>query len=101
MILAELSGLIALSLEGGGKRAGLHRNSDIGACLADRGQTGSERNFTRDKICPARGATGLGVVIGEDHSLCRELVEVRRLAGHDSAVIRADVKPPDVVTHDE
>ena len=54
-----------------------------------------------DEVGAAGGAARFGVVVGESHALGGELVEVRRLAGHDALVIGADIEPADVVTHDD
>src|SRR5262249_14853000 len=40
-------------------------------------------------------------IVGEPHAFRRQLVEVRRPAGHDALVVDADIGPADVVTHDE
>ena len=101
MVLAELPGGVALRLERGGERAGLRRHADIGAGLADGRQAGAERNLAGDEVGAARRATGFGVVVGEPHAFGGQLVEVRRLAGHDALVIGADVEPADIVAHDD
>ena len=101
MVLAELSGGIALRLERGGDRAGLGRHADVGAGLADGRQARAQGNLAGDEGGPARRAAGLGVVVGEQHALRGQLVEVRRLAGHHAPVVGADVEPADVVAHDE
>ena len=54
-----------------------------------------------DEVGAAGGAACLGVVVGEQHPLGGQLVEIRRPAGHDAPVIGADVEPADVVAHDE
>jgi hypothetical protein len=101
VVLAELRGGIALSLERGRKRAGLRGHADVGARLADRRQAGAQGDLAGDEARPSRRAAGLGIIIREQHALRGELVEVRRLARHHAAVIGADVEPADVVTHDE
>ena len=101
VVLAELPGGVALRLQRGGQRAGLVRQADIGARLAHGGQPGAKGNLAGDEVRPARRAACLGVVVGEHHALCGQLVEVRRLAGHDAAVVGADVEPADVVAHDD
>ena len=82
-------------------RDGLVGHADVGAGLADRRQAGAQRNFAGDEVGAARRAACLGVVVGEQHAFGGELVEVRRLAGHDAPVIGADVEPADIVTHDD
>ena len=71
VVLAELAGRVALRLERGGERAGLGRHADIGAGLADGRQAGAQRDLAGDEVRPARRATRLGVVVGEQHALRR------------------------------
>ena len=76
-------------------------NADVGAGLAHGRQARAQRDLAGDEVGPARRAARLGVVVGEQHALLGQLVEVRRLAGHDAAVVGADVEPADVVAHDD
>ena len=69
------------------------------AGLPDRRQTDADRQFAGDEVGATRGATRLGVVVGEDRPLGGELVDVRRLPGHHAAVVGADVPDADVVAH--
>ena len=75
--------------------------ADIGACLADRGHSGTDRQLAGDEIRAASGAARLRIVVGKAHALGREPVEIRRFARHDALMISADVEPADVVAHDE
>ena len=90
-----------MRLECGGERAGLGRDADVGAGLAHRGQARAQWDLAGDEVGPPRRAARLGVVVGEQHALRGQLVEVRRLARHHAAMIGADVEPADVVAHDE
>ena len=101
VVLAELAGGVTLRFERGGKRAGLGREADVRARLADGGQARAQWNLAGDEVRATRRAACFGVVVGEPHALAGELVEVRRLAGHDALVVGADVEPADVVTHDD
>ena len=101
VVLAELAGGVAHRLERGRDRRRLVRNADRGARLADRRQAGADRELAGDEVRAPGGAARLGVVVGEQHPFGGQLVEVRRPAGHDAAVVGADVEPADVVTHDE
>ena len=67
---------------------------DLGAGLADRGHAGADGQLAGDEVRPARRATRLGVVVGEQHALFGQLVEVRRPAGHHAAMVGADVPQP-------
>src|SRR5262245_49927127 len=101
MVLAELPGRVAKRLERRGKRTGLIRNTDISAGLADRRQARAERNLAGNEIGAAGRAACLRVIVGEDHPVGGELVEVWGLARHDSTVVGADIEPADIVAHDD
>ena len=72
----------------------------VGAGLAHCRQAGTDRQLPGDEVRPARGAACLRVIVGEPHSFGCKLVEIRRSACHDALVVRTDVEPADVVTHD-
>src|SRR5271156_1060288 len=78
-------------------------SSDPERCarLADRSQSRADRQLAGDEVRPSRGATRLGIVVGEPHPFVGELVQVRRPPGHDALVVDADVGPTYVVAHDE
>ena len=101
MVLAELTGGVAHRLQrrGNGHRLG----GQAGGCagLSDRGHAGADRQLAGDEVGATRRAARLGVVVGEQHALGGELVEVRRPAGHHAAVVGADVPDADVVAHDD
>jgi hypothetical protein len=78
----------------------LRRHPRRCAGLADGCKSCPDRQLAGDEIGAARGAARFGVIVSETHALGGQLVEVRRLAGHDSLVVRADIEPADVVTHD-
>ena len=101
MILAELSCGIALGLERSCNRRSLGWHSDVGAGLAHGCQARAQGNFPGDEGSSARRATGFGIIVGEQHALRGQLVEIGCLAGHHAPVIGADVEPADIVAHDE
>ena len=101
VVLAELAGGVAQRLERGGDGRRLGRQADGGAGLADGGHAGADRQLAGDEIRAAGRAARLGVVVGEQHALSGDLVEVRRPARHHAAVVGADVPDADVVTHDD
>src|SRR5215467_4763077 len=101
VILSELACRVAHRLENGSNGGCLGRNPNFRACLADGGQTGSNRQLPGDEVGSAGRATRLRVVVGEPHTLSRHSVEVRRATRHHALVIRPEVKPPDIVTHDD
>ena len=102
MVLAELAGGVA--------HCALSAVAIVGACrrqagrragLTDRGHAGADRQLAGDEVGAARRAARLGVVVGEQHALGGDLVEVRRAARHHAAVVGADVPDADVVAHDD
>jgi len=101
MVFAKLPCGVPDSFQNGGQCASLRWNPDIGAGLADRGETSAERNFTGDEISATRRATRLGIIVREPHALAREPIQVRCFAGHDTLVVGADVEPAYVIAHDE
>ena len=99
MILTELAGGVALGLERSGQRAGLSGDADVRPGLADGRQPGAQGDLAGDQVRAAGGAACLGVVVSEQHAFFGELIELRRLARHNAAVIGANVEPADVVAH--
>ena len=101
VVLAELAGGVAHRLERRRDGHRLRRHADRRAGLADRGHAGADRQLAGDEVGAARRAARLGVVVGEQHALGGDLVEVRRPARHHAAVVGADVPDADVVAHDD
>ena len=101
VILAELAGGITLRLESGGNRAGFRRQSHFCAGLSDSGHPRANWQLTRNKVRATCRATCLGIVVGEQHSLLGQLIEIRRPPGHHAPVVCAYVPHANVVAHDE
>ena len=101
VVLAELAGGVAHRFECSGNRHGLGGYADGRAGLADRGHAGADRQLTGDEVGATRRATRFGVVVGEQHALGGELVEIRRAARHHAAMVGTDVPHADVVAHDD
>ena len=74
---------------------------EVRARLADRGQASADRQLAGDEVGSAGGTGRLRIVVGEQHALGGEAVEVRRVRAHQAAVVGADVRPADIVAHDE
>src|SRR5215468_4053353 len=100
MVLAELPRGIALRLQGGSERRRLRRDAHVSPGLADGRQARADRQLAGDEVSTARRAARFSVVVREQHAFRRQLIEVRRLSRHDSAMIGADVEPADIVAHD-
>ena len=101
VVLAELAGGVAHGLERRGHRHSLRGDAGRRARLTDRGHAGANRQLTGDEVRATRGAARLRVVVGEPHSLGGQLVQIRRTTGHHALVVGTDVKPADVVAHDD
>src|SRR5208337_799322 len=101
MILSELARFVTLRLQDSGKCDSPIGQSYVGTRLADGRQTCTYRQLAGDEIRATCGAASLGIVIGEHHALGSKFVEIWRPSGHDSSMVRADVKPPNVVAHDD
>src|SRR6266404_7311549 len=99
MILSELAGGVALRFECGGDSASLSWYAHLGTSLADGGHAGANRQFAHDEVRAPRGATGLGVIVGEQHAFLGDLVEVRCSPRHQAAMVRTDVPHADVIAH--
>ena len=64
-------------------------------------QPGAKRALAGDEGRPAGGAALLGVVVGEDHALLGDPVDVRRAVAHQAHRVGADVRLADVVAEDD
>jgi len=82
MVLAELSGGVALGLEqlGDGHVAGLEALR--GARHADFGVAGAQAALAGDERGAPRRAALLGVLVGEDHTFLGDAINVRRPEAH-------------------
>ncbi len=101
MVLAKLARGIAHRLQRGGDGRRFCGHSQRRAGLAHGGQARADRQLAGNEVGPAGRAARLGVVVGEHHPFMGETVEIGSLAGHHATVVGANVKPADVVAHDE
>src|SRR6202011_1278497 len=101
VVFAELTGGVTHSFKRGSNGNCLRGYPCGRTGLADRGHAGADRKLTGDEVGAARRTTRLRVVIGEQHAFGGDLVEVRRPAGHQAAVVRADIPHANIVTHDD
>ncbi len=100
MVFAELPRCVAERFENCRDRDGLVRQADIRSSLTDSRHACPQWNLAGDEIGAASGTTCLGIIVGEAHALGGELVEVGRFAGHDALMIGTDIKPADIIAHD-
>src|SRR5262249_31785969 len=64
-------------------------------------QAGADRELASNEVRPAGRAAGLCVVIGEPHTFRSEFVEVWGTPGHHSLMVGTNIKPTNVIAHDE
>ncbi|MNP03154.1 hypothetical protein D3C76_950290 [compost metagenome] len=100
VVLAELTGRVALRLErlGDGDVAVL--DADRRAGHADLGQAGTQRGLAGDEGGAAGGAAVFTVVVGEHHAFPGQTIDVRRRVTEHAVAIGADVGLADVVAVD-
>jgi hypothetical protein len=101
VVLAELTDDVTHRLEDRGDRGGFGGESQVSACLTHGGEAGPDRKLTRDEVCSTGRTARLGVIVGEEHPLRGQAIEVGSAPRHDAAVVCADVEPADVVCHHE
>jgi hypothetical protein len=101
MAFAKLPGGVAHALERYRNGRGFRRKSNVRPSLPYGRQACSYWQFAGDEVRAASGAARLRVVVGGNHALRGETVEVRCLARHHATMVRADVEPAYIVSHDE
>ena len=101
MVLAELSGRIALRLEQLGNGRVLLRQPLLRRRQADLQQSGAQRALAGDEGGAAGGTGLLAVIVGEDRALVGDAVDVGRVVAHHAAIVGADVPVADVIAHDD
>ena len=101
VVLAELAGRVAKRFEQFGDGRVLFLEPDLGAGQPDLGQPGAEHALPGDEGGAAGGATLLTVVVGEQHALMGDPVDVGRLVAHHPLRVGADIGQADVVTPDD
>ncbi len=100
VILAELSGGVALSLQHLGKRGRDGLQAQLAAGGTDGGQAAAYRVLAGDERRAARRARWLRIVVAEHHAFTTDAVDVGRAVAHHSGVVEADVGVADVVAED-
>jgi hypothetical protein len=101
VVLAELAADVTERLQELSERGILRFQSEIGAGQANLRQSGADRRLTRQECRAASGAALLAVPVGEEATLLRDAIDVRRLVAHDAEVVGGDVVPTDVVSPDD
>src|SRR5262245_59564207 len=101
MILAELTGRVAMGLQQFGDGGVFGTHTCRSTRQADLTQTGAKDALTHDECGTAGSATLLGVVIGKDHTLVGDAVDVGRVVAHHSFGVGADIGLANVVPPDD
>ena len=101
VVLAELTGHVALRLEQLGDRDVPRLKSFLGAGQPDLEQAGAEGRLAGDERGASRGAALLAVPVGEQRAFLRDAIDVGRLVAHHALVVGAEVPVADVVAPDD
>ena len=101
VVLAELAGGVAVVLEQFGDGRVFLLQADWRRRHADLREPGAERALAGDERRPAGRAALLGVVVGEDHPLAGDPVDIGRAIAHQAHRVGADVRLADVVAEDD
>src|SRR4051794_29745109 len=100
MVLAELSGDVALWLEQLGNGRILVGQSLLRTRQPNFQQSGAQRALSGNERRTARSARLLPVIISEDRALAGDAIDIRRAIAHHAAVVGADVPIADIIGHD-
>jgi hypothetical protein len=101
VVLAELRGHVALSLEQLGEGHVLWLKPFFGARQADLEQAGAEADLAGDESRAPGGAALLAVPVGEQRALFSDAVYVRGFVAHHALVVGAHVPVADVISPDD
>ena len=100
VVLTELSCRVALRLEDFGERRIGFLNPALGARNADGCHARADGELPHNECRAPGGATGLAVLIGEQHAIMSNAIEVRG-APHHAVRIGTDIPHADVVAPDD
>src|SRR5271163_4103569 len=100
MVLAELTGRISHRSEHVRDSDGLIGDANGCSSLSNCCKAGPHRYFTSDEVRPPGGAARFRIIVGEAHTLVGHPVQIRGSAGHYSLIVNTDVRPADIVAHD-
>jgi hypothetical protein len=98
VVLPELSGRVSQLLQDNRDRRVLHLHAQIGARKPHFRKARAEHALTHDERRATGRAALFAVVVGEDHPLVGDAVNVRGTVSHHAHRIGADVGLADVVT---
>ena len=101
MVLAELTGHIALGFQKRGDGRVFVAHSLRRPRQANLGEAGPDRRLPGDKSGTACGAALLTIIVGEQGAFLGNAVDVGGAVPHHPIVISADVELADIVAHDD
>jgi hypothetical protein len=101
VVLAELAGGIPASLEQTGDGRFFFTHAKLGAGETDLAEAGAEHTLPHDEGRAPRGAALLAVVVGKDHPLVGDTVDIGCVVPHQALGVGADVGLPDIVAPDD
>ena len=100
MILAKLTGRVALRLEQLGDRDVARLDAFLGARQADLEIARAEAALARDERGAPGGAALLAVPVGEERALLGDAVDIGRTAPQHASMVSADIGPADIIAPD-
>jgi len=101
VILAELTGGIALSLEQTGNGGIFFLHALFGAGQPHFGKTGAEDALAHDKGGTSRGTGLFSIIVGKGHALFGDAVDIGGLVPHHAVGIVTDVGLADIIAPDD
>jgi hypothetical protein len=101
VIFAELARGVAHGFQHGCDGWRLRRYPDSGTGLSDCREASPDWQFTSDEVRAPGGTTRLRVIVSEAHSLAGHPVQIRCSASHDALIVNANIRPTDVIPHDD
>ena len=101
VIFAELAGGVAHRFQHCRDSGCLRRHPDSGTGLSDCREASPDWQFTSDEVRTPGGTARFRVIVGEAHALAGHPVQIGRSAGHDALIVDTNIRPTDVIAHDD
>ena len=101
MIFAKLARGVAHGFQHGCDGWRLRRHPDSGTGLSDCRKASPDWQFASDEVRAPGGATRFRVIVGEADAFVGHPVQIGRSAGHDALIVDTNIRPTDVIAHDD
>ena len=101
VVLAELAGGVAQGFQQFGNGGILGPQAHVGSRHAHLAEAGAEDALAGDEGRAAGSAALLAVVVGEDHALVGDAVDVRGAVAHHALAVAAEVPHADVIAPED